>query len=91
MQAGLSIEDCFVCLKLHRWALRRLREVFIKRLTAEPIYGLKKGVQPARLLLPRRRRRAARPRRRDAQTAPRARRRPLFHRARPHAEDRQTL
>ena len=41
MQPGLSIEDCVARLKRHHWALRRLHEIFIKRLTAEPIYELK--------------------------------------------------
>ncbi len=38
---GLSIEDCVSRLKRHHWAFRRLHEIFIKRLTAEPIYELK--------------------------------------------------
>ena len=41
MQPGLSIEDCVARLKRHHWTLRRLHEIFIKRLTAEPIYELK--------------------------------------------------
>jgi hypothetical protein len=41
MQPGLSIDDCVARLKRHHWALRRLHEIFIKRLTAEPIYELK--------------------------------------------------
>jgi len=40
---GLSIDDCVSRLKRHHWALRRLHEIFIKRLTAEPIYELKMG------------------------------------------------
>ena len=38
---GLSVEDCVARLKRHHWAFRRLHEIFIKRLTAEPIYELK--------------------------------------------------
>ena len=41
MQPGLSIDDCVARLKRHHWAFRRLHEVFIKRLTAEPVYELK--------------------------------------------------
>lgn len=41
MQPGLSIDDCVARLKRHHWAFRRLHEIFIKRLTAEPIYELK--------------------------------------------------
>ena len=38
---GLSIDDCVARLKRHHWAFRRLHEIFIKRLPAEPIYELK--------------------------------------------------
>ncbi len=41
MQPGLSIDDCVARLKRHHWAFRRLHGIFIKRLTAEPIYELK--------------------------------------------------
>jgi hypothetical protein len=41
MQPGLSIDDCVARLKRHHWALRRLHGIFIKRITAEPIYELK--------------------------------------------------
>lgn len=41
MRIGLSIETCVTRLKRHHWAFRRLHEVFVKRLTAEPIYELK--------------------------------------------------
>jgi hypothetical protein len=41
MRIGFSIDDCVARLKRHHWAFRRLHEVFIKRLTAEPIYELK--------------------------------------------------
>ncbi len=40
---GLSIGECVSRLKRHHWAFRRLHEIFIKRLTAEPIYELKMG------------------------------------------------
>jgi hypothetical protein len=41
MRVGLSIETCVQRLKRHHWAFRRLHDIFIKRLTAEPIYELK--------------------------------------------------
>jgi hypothetical protein len=41
MRIGLSIEECVRRLKRHHWAFRRLHEIFIRRLTAEPIYELK--------------------------------------------------
>ena len=41
MQPGLSIDACVARLKRHHWTLRRLHGIFIKRLTAEPIYELK--------------------------------------------------
>jgi len=41
MQPGLAIDDCVARLKRHHWTLRRLHEIFIKRLTAEPVYELK--------------------------------------------------
>src|SRR5471032_2452775 len=40
---GLSIDDCVARLKRHHWAFRRLHEIFVKRLPAEPIYELKMG------------------------------------------------
>jgi hypothetical protein len=43
MQLGLSVEDCVSRLKRHHWAFKRLHEIFIKRLTAEPTYELKMG------------------------------------------------
>jgi hypothetical protein len=43
MRIGLSIEDCVSRLKRHHWAFRRLHDIFIRRLTAEPIYELKMG------------------------------------------------
>jgi hypothetical protein len=41
MRLGFSIDDCVARLKRHHWSFRRLHEIFIKRLTAEPIYELK--------------------------------------------------
>ena len=38
---GLSVEECVNRHKRHHWALRRLHEIFINRLTAEPLYELK--------------------------------------------------
>ncbi len=38
---GLSVEACVARHKRHHWLLRRLHEVFIKRLAAEPCYELK--------------------------------------------------
>jgi hypothetical protein len=41
MKLGLSIDLCVSRLKRHHWAFRRLHEIFIRRLTAEPLYELK--------------------------------------------------
>jgi hypothetical protein len=41
MRIGFSIDECVARLKRHHWAFRRLHEIFIKRLTSEPIYELK--------------------------------------------------
>lgn len=38
---GLPVEACVARHKRHHWILRRLHEVFVKRLTAEPLYELK--------------------------------------------------
>jgi len=43
MRVGLSVEECVQRLKRHHWTWRRLHEIFIGRLTAEPIYELKMG------------------------------------------------
>src|SRR5665213_2207857 len=43
LRLGLSIGDCVARLKRHHWAFRRLHEIFIKRITAEPINELKMG------------------------------------------------
>src|ERR1700676_5224653 len=40
---GFSVDACVKRLKRHHWAFRRLHDVFIRRLTAEPIYELKMG------------------------------------------------
>src|SRR3954464_2099947 len=38
---GLSVEECVKRLKRFHYAFKRLHEIFIARLTAEPIYELK--------------------------------------------------
>ena len=43
MGPGLSIDACVGRLKRHHWAFRRLHQILIDRLTAEPIYELKMG------------------------------------------------
>ena len=43
MRLGPGIDGCVARLKRHHWAFRRLHEIFIKRLTAEPAYELKMG------------------------------------------------
>ncbi|HSI15020.1 MAG TPA: hypothetical protein VK961_23410 [Chthoniobacter sp.] len=40
-QPGLSVEECVRRLKRFHYAFRRLHEIFIARLTAEPVYELK--------------------------------------------------
>jgi hypothetical protein len=40
-KVGLSIEECVTRLKRHHYAFKRLHQIFIARLTAEPIYELK--------------------------------------------------
>ncbi|MGH7996604.1 MAG: hypothetical protein ACREFX_09660 [Opitutaceae bacterium] len=40
---GLSIDHCVARLKRHHWAFRRLHEILIRRLIAEPVYELKMG------------------------------------------------
>ncbi|HVU17228.1 MAG TPA: hypothetical protein VHD32_09885 [Candidatus Didemnitutus sp.] len=40
---GFSVDTCVRRLKRHHWAFRRLHEIFIRRLTAEPVYELKMG------------------------------------------------
>src|SRR3954452_24650530 len=43
MSPGLSIDDCVARLKRYHYAFKRLHEIFLARLTAEPIYELKMG------------------------------------------------
>ena len=43
MAVGLSVDACVSRLKRHHWAFRRLHQIFVDRLTAEPIYELKMG------------------------------------------------
>src|SRR6476646_9106958 len=43
MKPGLSVEECVRRLKRYHYALRRLHEIFVARITAEPIYELKTG------------------------------------------------
>ncbi len=43
VRVGLSVDDCVRRLKRHHWAFRRLHQIFVDRLTAEPIYELKMG------------------------------------------------
>src|SRR5215207_9131791 len=38
---GFSVEECVKRLKRYHYAFKRLQEVFLARLTAEPIYELK--------------------------------------------------
>src|SRR3954469_25591614 len=38
---GLSVEECVRRLKRYHYAFKRLHEIFLARLTAEPIYELK--------------------------------------------------
>ncbi len=41
MRPGLSVEECVRRLKRYHYAFKRLHEIFLARLTAEPIYELK--------------------------------------------------
>ncbi len=41
MKPGLSVEECVGRLKRYHYALKRLSQIFIARITAEPIYELK--------------------------------------------------
>src|SRR3954453_14813273 len=38
---GLSVEECVRRLKRYHYAFKRLHEIFVARLTAEPLYELK--------------------------------------------------
>lgn len=41
MRPGLSVEQCVTRLKRYHYAFRRLHQIFIARITAEPVYELK--------------------------------------------------
>ncbi len=41
MQPGLSVEECVARLKRFHYAFKRLHDIFLSRLTSEPIYELK--------------------------------------------------
>ncbi|HEU0010530.1 MAG TPA: hypothetical protein VFT34_12010 [Verrucomicrobiae bacterium] len=41
MKPGLSVEQCVARLKRFHYAFKRLHEIFVARLTAEPVYELK--------------------------------------------------
>jgi hypothetical protein len=43
MRSGLSVEQCVARLKRYHYAFKRLHQVFLARLTSEPIYELKMG------------------------------------------------
>src|SRR6476620_12130603 len=43
MAPGLSIDSCVARLKRYHYALKRLHEILLARLTAEPMYELKMG------------------------------------------------
>ena len=40
---GLSVEACVARLKRYHYAFARLHEIFVARITAEPVYELKTG------------------------------------------------
>lgn len=40
---GLSVEECVLRLKRYHYGLKRLSQIFIARITSEPIYELKSG------------------------------------------------
>ncbi|MEI9897407.1 MAG: hypothetical protein WDN28_27015 [Chthoniobacter sp.] len=40
-QSGLAVEECVRRLKRFHYAFKRLHEIFLARLTAEPVYELK--------------------------------------------------
>src|SRR6185369_1733630 len=44
MKPGLSVEECVRRLKRYHYAFKRLHQIFLARLTAEPIYELKMAV-----------------------------------------------
>src|SRR6185503_20952605 len=41
MKPGLSVDECVRRLKRYHYALKRLHQIFIARITSEPIYELK--------------------------------------------------
>src|SRR5258708_11896234 len=43
MSPGLSVEECVRRLKRYHYALKRLHQILVARITAEPIYELKMG------------------------------------------------
>lgn len=43
LRIGFSIDDCVSRLKRHHWTFRRLHQILVARLAAEPIYELKMG------------------------------------------------
>src|SRR5437879_7286317 len=43
MKQGLSVEECVRRLKRYHYAFKRLHQILIARITAEPIYELKMG------------------------------------------------
>src|SRR4051812_40106197 len=43
-KVGLTVEECVTRLKRYHYALKRLHQIFVARITAEPIYELKTGV-----------------------------------------------
>jgi hypothetical protein len=43
MKPGLSVEECVRRLKRFHYAFKRLHQVFVARITAEPVYELKMG------------------------------------------------
>src|ERR1041385_6406256 len=43
MKRGLTVEGCVGRLKRYHYAFKRLSQIFIARITAEPIYELKTG------------------------------------------------
>jgi hypothetical protein len=43
MRPGLSVEECVRRLKRYHYSFKRLHQIFVARITAEPIYELKMG------------------------------------------------
>lgn len=43
MSPGLSVEECVRRLKRYHYAFKRLNQIFVARITAEPLYELKMG------------------------------------------------